>query len=493
MRQHLATLLAASSLTLLTACAVGPEYHVPAVSVPAHYKYALQEAEVAGSWQAAQPADDAPRGAWWMVFNDPALHALQVQAAAQHPSLQAAWARLQQGRALQQEARSGFFPQVSAGAGVSRERPSPVSEGLPADAATPLTSTWRADIGVSYELDLFGRVAQAVNSATADAARDAALYQSVLLMLQTDIAQGYFLLQALDAERSVHAKATALRSASYALVTARYEVGAASELAVLRARTELQGAHSQGIAAERRRALAENALAVLTGQSPAQFSMPFSPLAVAAIRVPAGLPSTLLERRPDIAAAERAMAAANARIGMAEAAFFPRLAITASGGFESAALEQLAHWSSRTFLLGPLLGGMLSLPLFDGGARQAQVDYRVAQYEEAVALYRQAVLHAFRDVEDGLASLQFLARQHAAQEGARVAARRAAELAERQYREGSISQLEVMDAERAFLEHQLAITHLEAAQASALVQLIRALGGGWQVETPVVAAVPAVS
>ena len=474
MYTQLVKLSAAASVVLLTACAIGPQYVIPEMAVPAHYKHALQQQESTG-----EPAEAAVRGAWWQLFNDPALDALQDAAQAANPSLQVAWARLEQARALHRHARSDMSPQIATEFGLARERPSPVSEGLAQGAPVPYTTTWRAQAGISYEVDLFGRVANAAEGARADMQRNEALYQSVLLALQADLAQSYFQLQELDSQRDIYARTTAMRAAAYRLVRQRHTAGDASALDIARAQAALESARSEALAVDRRRALAENALAVLTGKPPAAFSAPFSMLQPVDIRIPAGLPSTLLERRPDIAAAERAMAAANARVGVAQAAFFPRLALTAAAGFESAELGQLFDWSSRTFVLGPLIGGALSLPLFDGGARRAQVDQRQAHYAEEVAHYRHTVLNAFREVEDSLAGLRFLARQAQAQETATAAARRAGAFAQLRYSQGDVSQIEVLDAERFLLEQQLAATQLRAQQALTVVQLIRALGGGW--------------
>lgn len=482
LRRRVWQLGAIGSMVALTACTVGPKYTVPQAPVAQSFKYALSDQELAGQWQVAQPSEGVHRGEWWRLFNDETLNSLQEHAHKNSPTLHAALARIAQARALHSQSRSGFFPQVGAGFGVSRERPSPVSEGLPQNASTPITTTWRAEMGLSYEADLFGRVSSAVNAAEADMQRSEALYHALLLALQADVAQNYFLLQALDTERDIYTKALSLLTESYRMVVDRHDAGDANELDVSRARAELESARSEALAIERRRASTENALAVLTGQVPAEFSVPVSFTDSFDLYIPPGLPSGLLERRPDIAAAERAMAAANARIGAAQSAFFPKLSITAAGGFESADLGQLFKWSSRTFLLGPLVGGALSLPIFDGGARQAQVDYTLAQYEEEAAKYRHTVLDAFREVEDGLAALRFLKSQVVAQESARAAAKRSKELALLSYTEGDISQLDAIDAERSFLAHQLSVVRLKSAQKVAAVQLIRALGGGWDEE-----------
>jgi multidrug efflux system outer membrane protein len=252
---------------------------------------------------------------------------------------------------------------------------------------------------------------------------------------------------------------------------------------VARARAELASAQSEALGIDRRRAEAEHALAVLLGKAPAEFAMPAQPLSRIAIQVPAGLPSSLLERRPDIAAAERAMAGANDRIGAARAAFFPQLNITGAAGFESSDLGNLFQWSSRAFLLGPLAGAMLSLPIFDAGRRQAGVDRARAVYEEDVANYRQTVLGAFREVEDNLADLRLLSQQTQAQDQAVQASSRAAQLSHTQYKEGSISYLNVIDSDRTVLTQQRVSVQLDGERARATVNLIRAIGGGWGLDS----------
>ena len=287
---------------------------------------------------------------------------------------------------------------------------------------------------MAYEADLFGRVSSTADAATADAQQSEALYRSVLLALQADVATTYFLVREQDAEAQLYRQTVQLRTEALQLIQRRYDAGDISELDLARARSELAQAQSEALGIDRRRAAAEHALAVLLGRAPSDFAMPPQPLQKVAVSVPAGLPSTLLERRPDIAAAERAMAAANARVGAAKSAFFPRLDITGAFGYESSELGNLFQWSSRTFLLGPLVGAALSMPIFDG--RRRGLDRARAVYEEDVALYRQTVLNAFREVEDNLANLRILADQTRAQDAAVASAARAAKLSHTQYREG---------------------------------------------------------
>lgn len=465
-----------AALLVLAGCSVTPPYERPAVDTPPAYK----EAPATGPWKAAEPAEAIARGEWWKVFADPTLDRLEAQAAEANQDLKAGLARLAQARAAQQAARSGLFPQIGIGVGPTRQRPSPASQGLPADADTSPSTLWRAQASVAYEADLFGRISSSVDAAAATTAQREALFHSLQLAIQADVAQAYFSLRELDAMSALYAETVDLREQGLRLFQRRFDEGDISELELARSRTELATAQSEAVGIARARAVAEHSLAILLGQTPAAFALPAQPLGRITVRVPPGLPSALLERRPDIAAAERAMAAANARIGTARAAFFPRLSLTGAFGYESAELGDLFKWSSRSFLLGPLAGTILSLPIFDGGARQAGVDQATAAYEEDVANYRQTVLRAFKDVEDNLVHLRLLDNQTQAQDDAVKSARRAANLSQIQYREGSTSHLGVIDADRSVLQQQRVAVQLDAERARATVNLIRAIGGGWE-------------
>jgi multidrug efflux system outer membrane protein len=464
------------SLLVLAGCAVTQPYERPAVETPAAFREA---APGSTRWKPAQPSEQHARGEWWTVFGDDTLNTLETQALAANQDLKAAAARLAQSRALLKDARSRQSPQVDAGFGATRQRASPASRGLPDDGDATSLTLWRAQANVAYEVDLFGRIAAGVDAASATAQQREALFRSVQLALQADVAQGYFLLRELDAEQALYAGTVQLRTDALRLVQRRFDEGDISELDLARARTELASAQSEAFGVARRRASAEHALALLLGRAPSDFSLPPDPLQRVSITVPAGLPSALLERRPDIAAAERAMAAANARVGIAQTAWFPRLNLTGALGYESSELGNLFQWSSRSFLLGPLVGTLLTLPVFDGGARDAGLERARAAYEEDVANYRQTVLNAFREVEDNLAGLRILADQTRAQDDAVQAAARAAHLSQIQYREGAVSFLDVIDADRSVLLQRRAASQLEGERARAAVNLIRALGGGW--------------
>ena len=299
-----------ATLLVLAGCAVGPDYQRPAAATPAAYKEAALPASEAGSWKTAEPAEQALRGEWWKLFGDEGLNQLQEEALRANQNLQAAAARLTQARALQREARAAFFPSLDAAFGPSRQRPSAVSRGLPDGTPTSPSTTWRAQASVAYEADLFGRVSSTADAATADAQQSEALYRSVLLALQADVATTYFLVREQDAEAQLYRQTVQLRTETLQLIQRRYDAGDISELDLARAKSELAQAQSEALGIDRRRAAAEHALAVLLGRAPSDFAMPPQPLQKVAVSVPAGLPSALLERRPDIAAAERAMAAA---------------------------------------------------------------------------------------------------------------------------------------------------------------------------------------
>lgn len=463
----------------LAGCSLAPHYKVPDVAAPTAYKEALKD-DAAGTWQPALPAEAAARGEWWKVFGDAVLDDLESQAMAGNVDLAAAAARVQEARAAERTTGSARFPNVSAGFGPTRQQNAPESLGVPDTGTRPDAQTvWRLQANVSYEADLFGRVASSVHAAHADTQQTEALFKSVQLVLQGDVALNYFRLRELDAELEVYNRAIELREQTLTFVRNRAEAGEVTDLEVAQSEAELASARSDAMTAQRNRANAEHALAVLLGKAPANFRFAASPLQPIVLRIPAGLPSSLLERRPDVSAAERAMAAANARIGVAKAAYFPSIVLTGTGGYEAESLSNVFKWSSRSFLLGPLVGTAVNLPLFDGGARKGNLQGAKARYEESVDRYRGQVLLAFREVEDSLAALRILETQTTVQGVAVQASSRALGLSRTQYEDGSVAYLNVLDAERAVLGARLNDVRLRGEQATATVNLIRALGGGW--------------
>lgn len=464
---------------ILSGCSLAPHYQPTPMSVPEQFKES-DSASQETLWKLAQPNDTAPKGEWWRIFDDLQLNDLQQQAISSNQNIRATLANIKASRALVQSARAENAPQLDVQFGPTRTKASPASLGLSAGSKTSAQTLWRAQSNISYELDLFGRVASHVNAANADLEQQQANYFAMLLALQADVAQHYFLIRQLDSEQLIYEQMIKLLTSSRDLIQSRFKHGAVSELDVFRAQTELSIAETNALSIQRHRATLEHALALLLGKAPAEFSLAVQPLSHQKVHVPSGLPSSLLERRPDIAAAERAMAASNARIGIARAAFFPRLSLTSSFGYESSQLHHLADWSSRTFLLGPAAGAMLALPIFDGGKRKASVKYAEANYEESIALYRQTVLNAFREVENRLSDQRILDQQIKTQAIALTSAQKANQISHSRFREGMISYLDVIDTDRNTLQQELLSAQLYGQRMTISVDLIRALGGGWQ-------------
>lgn len=474
MRKQISTTSTLLVMALLLAGCAAPELKAPQLDVPSGFKEAaLTDAR----WKPAQPAEAQPRGEWWKAFNDDTLNRLIEEASAANANLAAAAARVKQARALAGVAEADRIPNVNVQAGPQRGRASAVSLGLPEGTPTSPITVWQGKLTASYEVDLFGRVASNVSAAQADAAASEATYRSVLLALQADVAQTYFRLRATDAELAFLRETVRLREENVRISQRRHDLGDLGELDLARARTELSTTRSEAIALERQRAQLDHALAVLLGKPAAAFSAENNPLLASSVLpgIPAGLPSALLERRPDIAAAQRAMMAANARIGAARSAVFPALRLTAAGGGESEDLSDLFKWSSRTWLVGALM----SLPLIDGGRNRNNIARSEAALEESVASYRQSVLTAFAEVEDNLAGLRTLAGQAQTIDDAVASARRSAELANALYQAGRSSYLDVLDAQRNLIAVERSAMQLRGTRATTTVALIRSLGGGW--------------
>lgn len=466
----LAPMLAA---LILAGCAA-PQLQAPQIEVPSGFK---EDAKV-GRWKLAQPAEAQARGEWWKAFNDPTLNKLIEEAGAANANLAAAAARVKQARAIAGITEADRSINVNGQFGVQRGRASDVSLGLPRGTPVQPATAWQGKLTASYEVDLFGRVGNSISAAQADAAASEALYRSVLLALQADVAQTYFRLRALDAELAFLNQTVSLREENVRINQRRYEIGDLGELDLARSKTELSTTRSDAIAVERQRAQLEHALAVLLGKPAGAFSAQTNPLLESSTLpgIPAGLPSALLERRPDIAAAQRTMMAANARIGVARSAIFPALRLTAAGGAESEDLSDLFKWSSRTWLVGALA----SLPIIDGGRNRANIARSEAALEEAVASYRQSVLAAFAEVEDNLAGLRTLSGQAQAIDEAVASARRSLELANKLFEAGRSSYLDVLDAQRNLLAVERSAVQLRGTRATTTVALIRSLGGGWE-------------
>jgi len=467
----LGVLLATGGMSgqLLAGLAVGKDYQRPATPTSTNFS----DAQL-GTWKEATPADAIARGNWWAVFSDPVLDELEREAAVNNQDLKAAVARVTQARALARNARADFFPSLTFDPSASRGRTSVNDLN---SVPNQLGNDFRVPIDLTYELDLWGRVRRTFEGANADAQGRLAAFENTLLVLKADVALNYFALRTLDTERAILRNTLELRRDALDLVNARFNGGAASELDVSRAETELNSTEAEIFAVDRSRAEVEHALAVLVGKPASDFAVKELPLDANTLPpvIPAGLPSDLLERRPDIAEAERALAAANARIGVAKAAFFPVVRLTGVAGFESLDIDTLFNWQSRVWSIGP----SITLPLFQGGRNRANLKRSQAAFEENVANYRQRILVAFKEVQDALTGTRLLSQQATAQERSRTSARKTADISNIRYRAGLVSYLEVVESERTALTTERESARLTGQRLVTSVQLIKALGGGW--------------
>lgn len=419
---------------------------------------------------AVKNAEAQPRGAWWLAFADPQLSALVERAGDANTDIQAAAARLTEARALLRSADAQRLPQLGASAGVGRQAGAQFTGGSrPATLGT-------AGLNLSYEVDLSGRLSQASAAALQDAQARAALLQSTRLMVQADVAQTYLQLRAVQAERALVAQSVEIYRDSLRLTTRRYQAGDAAELDVARLQTEVSATASEVLALDRQQELLLHALALLSGDVAGRFSVADDSRQAALPQIPAGVPAAVLARRPDVAAAQATVQAALARVGVAQAAWFPQIALTAQGGYASPELGDLLRWSARSWGVNALL----SLPLFDGGQRAAQEEGAKARLEAAVAAQRGQVLTAFRDVEDQLGALRLLAEQSEVLDQAVQSAERASHLSDVRWRNGYVSQLELLDARRNALRQRRNALQVRSAQYTSTVMLIRAIGGSWE-------------
>ncbi|WP_311267951.1 efflux transporter outer membrane subunit [Sphingobium sp. WCS2017Hpa-17] len=456
--------LAGLSLSLLGACSMAPDYQPPQIAAPQAYK------EMAG-WTQATPMDAAPRGPWWSMFGDPVLDDLETRAESASPTLAAALARYDQARAVARVEASDLIPTVGVGADGSRQRVS--GNRFQGNGTAQTYNDYSVGAALDYELDLWGRIRNSVKAAQADAQANEADLAAARLSLQAAVADAYARLRGLDAQADLLHRTVEAFDRAYRLTDTRHEGGIASGIDVNRARTTLSNAKARISAVANERAATEHELAALTGAVASDFSIAPKVQPLGAPEVPAGAPSTLLQRRPDVAAAERRMFAMNARIGVARAAFFPSLTLGLSGGWQATHGELLTTPNS-VWGLGPLAA---ALTLFDGGRRKAQVKLSRADYEEQAASYRTTVLGAFREVEDGIAALRHLSVQLVDQRDAAQAAQRTSDLAFTRYRDGASDYLEVVTAQTDALDAQSALLSAEIARMRASIALVKAIGG----------------
>ncbi len=449
-------------------CTVGPEYKRPAAPVPAAYK------ENAG-WQQAQPADTLPRGKWWEIFGDAPLNALEEQVRVDNQTLKAAEAQFQQARAAVRFARAGYFPVLTVGPRAARSRESGTQPFSGPTTAGTTQNDFAIPFDVSYEPDVWGRVRRTVEAARAGLQASAADLESVSLSLHAELALDYLQARSLDAEIDLLNSTVASYQRALELTESRYHGGVASQVDVAQAQTQLETTRAQAVDLQVGRAQLEHAVAVLIGKPASEFSLPHNPLTASPPAVPTGLPSQLLERRPDVASAERAMAVANANIGVARSAYFPAVSLTGGGGFESRMISTLIQGPSSIWSIG----AAAVETIYEGGQRRAASEQARAAYDQTVASYRQTALTAFEEVEDNLAALRILEQEAQTQRGAVEAAEHSLALSTTRYRGGVTSYLEVTTAQSAALNDERVAVEIQGRRMSACVLLIKALGGGW--------------
>ena len=474
------SLTSAAAASALAACAVGPDYVRPSAPVATAYKEQ--------GWNPALPADLAPRGAWWSIFNDPALNALADRVAVSNQNVAAAEAAYRQASALVREQRAAFFPTVDLSGAATRSgggsgsggtivtTPGSGGTGVVSGGGGRSSSTYRASGGATWEPDVWGRIRRSVESARGQAQASEADLAAARLSAQATVATSYFQLRQTDLEIALLTQVSEGYGRSLQITRNRYEQGVAPKSDVLQAQSQLASAQADLSGLTRTRAAYEHAIAVLVGESPSSFSLPADPRWGAALpEIPAGVPSTLLQRRPDIAAAERRAASASAQIGVETAAWFPSLTLTGSYGFAAGGIGSLFDASNSLWSIGASAAQLL----FDGGATNARIKGARAAYDQTVAEYRQTVLAAFQDVEDQLASQRTLAAEYDLRRQAAADGDQAATMVLNQYKEGQVAYTDVVTAQASALSARRTLVQAAGARQTTAVALVQALGGGW--------------
>jgi len=466
MRWMAAAALAAN--VCLAGCAVGPKYQRPATPAPPAWK-------TEGPWREAAPKDSIPKGAWWEIFHEDELNAYEQQLLKANQSLAAARDRLDQARSLARVASAALFPTLSADPSASRNRYSRNRPLITATSSATTQSVYEIPFALNYEVDLFGRARKNLQASNASLQGTAADLQNVQLVLTAELAADYFSLRELDSETQVVQESVKIQQEGLTLVNNRHQGGIASGLDLAQQQTLLDSTITQLYLIQQQRAQFEHAIAVLTGNAASTFNIPVAPLRGTPPAIPLGMPSDLLERRPDVATAERAMVQENALVGVAKTAFYPQFTISGTGGFQATSLSSLvsapsAFWS---------LGGDLLQPIINGGRNRANLAATKSAYEQSVASYRESVLVAFQQVEDSLSGLNSLSQAAQSQSAAVIDARRALEIAKNRYVGGLTTSLDVITAQSVLLTNQRLATQLLGQQMVTSVFLVKALGGGW--------------
>jgi len=476
---------AAVLCAMLAGCNVGPKYLPPAITAPPAFKESSDQLKQAGEWTVAQPQDAALRGKWWEIYNEPELNALEEELTIDNQNIQQAFQNFMEARALVREARSQYFPTVNVGGSYTRSQP---SSNIESTSTTGTATAKQAQLfaipsGVSWEPDLWDKVRNTVRAGQYTAQLTAADLENERLTEQASLAEFFFEIRGQDALEKLLDDTVAADRKALELEQSRYDTGVGDQISVVEARATVESAQSAATNLGIARAQYEHAIATLIGKPASAFSIPVLPRTSAPPPIPVGLPSQLLQRRPDIAAAERNMAAANAQIGVDYAAYYPVLTLAATGGIESSALKNLLDWPSRFWSVGP----SISETVYDGGLRRATINQHIAAYNADVAAYRQSVLTAFQQVEDALAAVRILSQQIRQQQQAVDSSQASLRLESGRFDSGIDPYLDVVAAQTTLLSSQQSLAILEVEQMTASVQLIEALGGGWdrsQLPTP---------
>jgi NodT family efflux transporter outer membrane factor (OMF) lipoprotein len=460
---------AAGFILILAGCTVGPNYVRPPAETPATYK------EAGTDWQPAEPSDALSKGKWWEIYHDSQLNALEDQVDISNQNLKAAVAAFAEARAAVRVTRSNYFPTVSGGASASRVHQSANAPLFKKGSEATDYSDYQIPVDASYEPDLWGSVRRSVESSRSEAQASAADLAGVNLSMHAELALDYFQLRGLDAQKALLDSTVVSYQKALDLTNNRYHGGLASGVEVAQAQTQLETTRAQATDVMVARSSFEHAIAVLIGKPASSFSLESLPLTMPPPVVPAGVPSELLERRPDVAAAERRVQAANAQIGVAKAAYYPVVSLTGSGGFESAALSTLIQGPAGLWSLGA--SGVETI--FDAGKRRGITEEAVAAHDQAVANYRETVLTAFQEVEDNLSALRVLADEAKTSDAAVAASQHSLDLSINRYRGGVTSYLEVTTAQTAALSNKVTAVDVLTRRMTASVSLVKALGGGW--------------
>lgn len=487
-RQPFATrraLYAGVLCAMLAGCNVGPKYHPPTETAPAAFKESPTQFKETDGWAVAQPQDAVLRGKWWEIYNEPELNALEEQLNIDNQNIRQAFENFMEARALVREARAQYFPTVSVGGAYTRSQTSSNVGFATGSGPTggKQSQVFSLPAEVSWEPDLWGKVRNTVHASQYNAQLSAADLENERLTEQASLAEYYFEIRGQDALQQILNETVAAAKKAVESEQARYDTGVDDQISLVEARTTLASAESAAINVGIARAQYEHAIAMLVGKQASTFSIPVEPKTSAPPPIPIGLPSQLLERRPDVAAAERSMAAANAQIGVAYAAYYPALTISGNGGVESSAIKNLLDASSRYWSVGPSVSEIV----YDGGLRRATVNQYIATYNADLAAYRQSVLNAFQQTEDALAAVRILSQQILRQQEAVNSARTFLKLEQARYDTGIDPYIDVVTAQTTLLSNQQTLTNLQIVQMTASVQLIEALGGGWdrsQLPTP---------